>query len=120
MSKLWRLVEDRLVSVTVSPFILEELRRNLVKKADFTPDEALELITILTGVLHVVEPQESIHIIKTKESDNRILECALEAKAQVLVTGDLRDIRPLNSFKGIAILTPREFLDKYFSAPDQS
>ena len=43
-----------------------------------------------------------------------ILECAVEAKAQVLVTGNFKHIVPLKSFRGIAILTPREFLDKYF------
>ena len=55
-----------------------------------------------------------VSAISSKESDNRILECALDAQADVLVTGDMRDIRPLNSFRGIEILTPREFLDKHF------
>ena len=40
------------------------------------------------------------------QTDNRILECALEAVADVLVTGNLKHIRPLAFFEGIDILTP--------------
>jgi predicted nucleic acid-binding protein len=65
-------------------------------------------------VANIIALHSKVSIITSKESDNRILECALDAKAEVLVTGDLRDIRPLNTFRGIEILTPREFLDKHF------
>ena len=43
------------------------------------------------------------------EPDNRILECALEAKADYVITGNRRHF-PFSQFKGIKILTPREFI----------
>ena len=43
-----------------------------------------------------------------------MLGCALSAKAQVLVTGNFRDLIPLKRFRDIEILSPRAFLDKYF------
>jgi predicted nucleic acid-binding protein len=44
------------------------------------------------------------------QADNRILECALEAQAQVIITGD-DDLLRLKRFESIRILTPRAFLD---------
>ena len=41
--------------------------------------------------------------------DNRVLECAIEAGAQVIVTGDAHLLK-LEKYEGIAILTPRQFL----------
>jgi uncharacterized protein len=43
------------------------------------------------------------------EPDNRILECALEAKAEYVITGNRKHF-PFAQFKGIKILTPREFI----------
>jgi len=81
----------------------------------FWDEEALQrLRKRLRLAFTVLEPRIRIHAIKRVEADNRILECAVEDKADVLITGDLRDIRPLGHFQGIAILTPREFLQKYF------
>ena len=72
---------------------------------------SLESIQEISRMIH---PKAKVTVIRTEDADNRILECALEAKAGTLVTGDMKHIRPLEEFQGIAILTPREFLDKYF------
>ncbi len=50
-------------------------------------------------------------VIKTCEQDNRILECALDAEVDALITGDRTDILPLREFRGIRIVAPREFLE---------
>jgi uncharacterized protein len=115
VKKAWSLAEEDKFDLFLSPFILQELEKNLVKKADFTIEEARLLIDDVAQVANIIEPHSKVSAISSKESDNRILECALDAKADVLVTGDLRDIRPLNTFRGIEILTPREFLDKHFA-----
>ena len=62
----------------------------------------------------IVSPKSKVFAIREKDADNRILECGLAAKADVIVTGNMRHIRPLGRFRGIDILTPREFLDKHF------
>ena len=49
-------------------------------------------------------------MIKDDEPDNRILECAVEAAAHVIVSGD-RHLRALRAYRRIDIMTPREFLD---------
>lgn len=70
----------------------------------------------LRSFLEMIDPRRRLDVISAHSADNRILECAVEAKADVIVTGDLKHIRPLGSFEGIEILTPREFMGKYFPA----
>jgi len=45
--------------------------------------------------------------------DNRILECALEAKAHFLISGDKKHILPLKKLKGVKILSASHFLETF-------
>lgn len=104
-----------LLEIYLSPFILAELALVLTSpKIGFTPSQLQETIALLREVAHIIHPKTHFSAITTDDADNRILECAVAAKADVLVTGDLKHIRPLGRFKGTEILTPREFLDKHF------
>jgi uncharacterized protein len=58
----------------------------------------------------IVELRGTITAIKKDDADNRILECAIAADAEIIVTGDSH-ILELGSFRGIRILTARAFLD---------
>ena len=49
-------------------------------------------------------------MIREKDDDNRILECALEGKAEYIISGDKRHLLPLGEYEGIRILSPDEFL----------
>ena len=42
-------------------------------------------------------------------SDNKFLELAIDAKAKVIVSGDI-DLRSLHPFQGVAIISPSDFL----------
>ena len=111
---IWDLVEEGQFDLFVSTFILSELERGLVERVGFSPERAQEITAEVESVGIVEFPNHRISAIKDDDSDNAILECALEAKADVIVTGNMKHVRPLGSFRGISILTPREFLDKYF------
>lgn len=114
VARIWSLVEEDRFDLFISAFILEELGRNLLKKTAVGPERVRVLLEGVALLATPVIPSGKLDAIRAKESDNRVLECALEAEADVLVTGDLKHIRPLGSFQGIDILTPREFLDKHF------
>jgi len=60
--------------------------------------------------LYVQTPTQRVDVIKEKEDDDRILECALEGKAQYVISGDKRHLLPLKEYQGIRILPPTEFL----------
>jgi len=112
--RIWHLAEDEDFDLFVSAFILEEFRRVLLKKTDIGPEGVGLLAEDIRLASALVEPKVKISAITKDDTDNRILECAVEAEADVLVTGNLKHIKPLGYFQGIEILTPREFLDKYF------
>ena len=52
-------------------------------------------------------------------NDNKFLELAVCGNADVLVTGD-DDLLALNPFRGIAIVTPRDFLNSFTQPPPPS
>ena len=64
---------------------------------------------IVSEAIHsVVRPSEPVQSICRDPDDDAILACALEAKADYLVTGDV-DLLELRAFKGMRIVTPRDF-----------
>lgn len=113
-SKVFRLILDGKVEAFISPWILEELEHNLRAKAGWGDEQLRSLRRRLKPAVTLVVPTSRLSVIKRLEADNRILECAVDARADVLITGNMKDIRPLGAFQGIDILTPREFLTRHF------
>ena len=102
------------VELYVSPFILHELERILHAKFNVPKTQITRLIKLIHKYSHLVEPQTHISVIKEKQDDNRILECAVAAKADYLITGDKKHILPLKEYAGIKICSPAEFLQRKF------
>jgi predicted nucleic acid-binding protein len=50
-----------------------------------------------------------LRAVRDDPNDDRILECALAAGADAVVSGD-RHLLTLNRYEGIVIVSPREFL----------
>ncbi|MGE5446374.1 MAG: putative toxin-antitoxin system toxin component, PIN family [Ignavibacteriales bacterium] len=98
------------ILIFISPSILKEIREVLIRKFRWSTKDAQEAITGIGDFTELVHPKERIDLIKDDEPDNRILECAMEAKANFIITGD-RHIQKLRKFQGILIFSPREFLE---------
>jgi len=94
-----------------SPDILTEVRRVLEKKFGLEKGKAEEAVQLLVRASRLVYPTERLSVVREDEPDNRILECAITAKASHLVTGDKKHLLPLRSFQGIEIITPRGFCE---------
>lgn len=110
-AKLWTLVEEARVALILSPFIIEELERNLAKKLHLALPAVRAILDEVKDRSEIIESTLRLNTIKEKDSDNRILECAISGKVSVIVTGNMKHIRPLGKFRGIEIKTPGEFLD---------
>lgn len=95
----------------ISPFILSELDRVLREKFRFGKKEARARVNAIRPIARLVQPAERITVITANDDDNRILECALAAQAEFLVTGDQQHLLPLKSYRGTKIITPADFLD---------
>lgn len=97
----------------ISPFILSELYRVLQQKFRLTKREAAARVRAIRSIAQVVEPRERVAVVTAMDDDNRILECALAAQAEFLVTGDREHLLPLGSFANTRIVAPSEFLDMF-------
>jgi putative PIN family toxin of toxin-antitoxin system len=95
-----------------SPGLLKEFAAVMERpKFGFIPEEQKkELVTRLINYCEIVEPTKKINIIKSDPADNKVLECALEGKAQYIVSGDNHLLR-LKVYMGIRIVTAAEFLE---------
>jgi putative PIN family toxin of toxin-antitoxin system len=93
--------------VTSDP-LLGELRRVLAyPRLAGTIGEPGELVRLLSEVAVVVEPE--VTVIEHDPTDNRVLEAAVAAQADYIVSGDT-DLPEIASFEGVRIVSPREFI----------
>ena len=99
------------IDLFISSFILSELDRVLREKFRLTKKEAQDRVNAVSSIAHLVEPTERIQVVTAKDDDNRILECAIEAQADFLVTGDKEQLLPLGSLRDTRIISPSEFVN---------
>lgn len=99
------------IDLFISSFILSELDRVLREKFRLTKKEAQDRVNAVSNIAHLVEPTERIQVVTAKDDDNRILECAIEAQADFLVTGDKEHLLPLGSLRDTRIISPSEFVN---------
>lgn len=90
--------------------ILLELTRILSQKFSHDREQIARVAVFLSEAAEFVEPKSRLRVFKD-EPDNRILECALAAGAQVVVTGD-KAMLDLGVYKTVSIVTLRQYLDR--------
>lgn len=95
-----------LITLLTSEEILEELKEKLLSKFDRSENIVSLFIERIRKIAEVVEVSETVEIIKRDPNDNKILECALSGKANLIVTSD-QDLIKLKTFRGIGIVHPR-------------
>ena len=94
----------------LSLFILEEVAGVLGRKFDWSEERSSQALRALGDAATVIEPARLPDVIEGGHADNRILECAVEASADYLVTGDRRHLLPLEEHQGARILNAPRFL----------
>jgi putative PIN family toxin of toxin-antitoxin system len=112
--KVLLLVRKGEVEMFISPFIMDKFEKILRKKFKWSEIRIKQARRKIKEISISVNPREKIDVIKEKDSDNRILECAIEAEVDFLITGDTRHLQPLKQYKGIKILSPKEFITLLF------
>ena len=107
----YRLVRRGAAGLHTSAFILGEVERVLREKFGWENDRAARAVTQIRRVsANVHEPAERVGVIEDDPTDNRIFECALEADAKFLVTGDKKHLLPLGTFRSVEIIRLRDFV----------
>ena len=79
-------------------------------KFQFTEEQKDRFKSLILEIATFVKPLEKIEVIKNDPDDNMHLEAAVAGNVKYIVTGD-PDLLDLNEFRGIKILTPKEFLE---------
>lgn len=95
-------------SLAVSRSIIDELLSVLARKFSYDREALSRVAVFLADLGEIVEPKQSFRIL-ADEPDNRILECAVTAGAELIVTGD-RAMLAEAEFRGIRIVSLREYL----------
>lgn len=105
-----KLVISGAVDCSLSLAILDELRNVLTRpKFKFSPEQSFNVLEELHAACSIINPMLKINVITEDPDDNRILECAVEAKSDFIVSGD-RHLLDLVEFRGIKILTPTDYV----------
>lgn len=92
--------------------ILDEVREVLQRpKFGLSPGQALSLIEELHDLCAVVTPGERVRAVPADGDDNAVLECALAATADLVVSGDAH-LLDLQEWRGIRMVAPATALQE--------
>ena len=116
----WR--QQRFILV-ISQAILAEIERvlrypRIRQRYSITARDIARLVDSLRADALVVPGDVEVSRTSDDPDDDKFLACALEAQAECIVMGDPQ-LLSLGSYHGIAILTPREFLERLPSSSGQ-
>lgn len=103
-----------LVDLYTSPALLAELsdvlrRDKFAKRLASVGVSINDLVMGYAALAKVIKPITLVSVIADDPDDNLVLECAISAHAEAIVSGDSHLLK-LNSFQNIPILTANELL----------
>ena len=109
--RAWRKEAFQLVS---SAPLLRELetvlkRDHIAGRLGWSPSERRAFVTDLGQRAIVVIPERRLEAVLADPSDNRVLEAAVAAQADYVVSGD-QHLLGLKTYEGVQIVTPARFV----------
>lgn len=102
------------IRIYISREIIAEIRAVLTrpdKPFHLSIEEVNKIINDIKKYAFVVLPKKQIDLCKEDPKDNMVIECAVEAGADVIVTGDPH-LKKLGKYRNIRILTPAQMMNK--------
>ena len=103
------LVREKKFELFISEEILNEIERVLNVKIGLNNSDIVDTLNSIIDISSIVIPKIRISRIENDESDNIILECAVEVNADCIISGD-NHLLSLKKYDGISILNPADFL----------
>jgi putative PIN family toxin of toxin-antitoxin system len=101
------------IRLCLSEPILEELKGVLQRsKFEYSSEIIQFILTELTGIADFVNPSETLNVVLEDPEDNRILECAIEAKANYVISGDFHLLK-LRRYRNIEVVNVAAFLERF-------
>lgn len=114
-SQILKAIRTQKIILVASPLILEEVgnvinRERVVKLTKMSTDERADFMDKLIERSDVTAGKQLPQMIGRDIKDDKFLACAIEARADYIITGD-EDLLVLKEYEGIKIMTPREFIN---------
>ena len=100
------------IELAVSDDILNEVGRVLRDKFKVPAEDVEEYRNQVLGFAKHVAPVERLRVVTSDADDDKILECAVAAGSEIVVTGDAH-LLSLGNFGGIRIQRVAEFLAEF-------
>ena len=97
--------------------ILTELANKLDKKFGWEKHKIEQLVKSIGKLAIVYKSKPWLHVV-SDEPDNRVLECALQATAEFIVTGD-KHLLKLNKYENTEIIKLSSFISILNQSPDK-
>jgi uncharacterized protein len=108
-SQLIDLAREGKINLTVSEAILDEIADVLARKFNFTPERLAVARSFITDIARTINPSVRLDVIKEDPDDDKILECAVAAGSDFIVSGD-NDLLRLGHYDSMTILNVSDFL----------
>jgi putative PIN family toxin of toxin-antitoxin system len=70
------------------------------------------IVDDLRRIAVVVSPVDVPRVVPTDPDDDHVIAAAVAAQADLIASGDKRDLLPLGSYQGIPIITAREAVER--------
>lgn len=94
------------IDLLTSEPIISELDEKLRTKFSWEEPRINQYTNAIREIAQIIKPTEKINVIKSDPDDNKILECAVAGKAELIVSAD-SDLIKLKNFQGIGIVHPK-------------
>jgi len=93
-------------SIYSSVEILSEYKKVLKRDFNYTDEEIASILETVLATLTLVEPLEKVHVVEDDPEDNKIIECALAAHAEYIISYDPHLLN-LKEYRSIKIVLPK-------------
>ncbi len=101
------------VRLITSEALLAELYGVLTEKFGASAENGRAAVAFIRSVAEVVTPGIVLEVVQADPDDNAVLECGVWAEVDVIVTGDKAHLLPLKHCRGIPIISPRQFVERF-------
>ena len=108
-ARIFNLAQTGAIRIDISDAILSETIRVLREKFRWDGYRLHDAMHKLAGITNRVKPTQALDVVKEDPPDNRILECAVEAGSEYIVTWD-KDLLRLGEYDGIPVIVPADSL----------
>jgi uncharacterized protein len=106
-----RLARKKKLLNFISLAILNEVERIMREKLLLDGPRTKTALKLIQNLSETITPHKYLTVL-ADDPDNRVLECAVQAQADYIISGD-RHLLNLKNYHHIEIVTPSNFLDKF-------